>query len=103
MLAAIYQPESLIPYLIWKSAPSSSNGNEQSHRNVNRDGVGLTILAGIMRGMQFDARLEAGRKLFKTQGIYSRDQMATHFRRSEKAFNRNCELDLFSKRNITIN
>ncbi|KJA15069.1 hypothetical protein HYPSUDRAFT_59028 [Hypholoma sublateritium FD-334 SS-4] len=89
VLPAIYQPQSLIPYLIWKSAPSSSNGNEQSHRNVNRDGVGLTILAGIMRGMQFDARLEASRKLFKTQGIFSRDQMATHFRRSEKAFNRN--------------
>ncbi|KAF8180705.1 hypothetical protein K438DRAFT_2021287 [Mycena galopus ATCC 62051] len=53
---AIYQPASLIPLEIWKAAPSTSNGNEQAHRNINRDGVNLTMLGGIMRGMQYDAR-----------------------------------------------
>ncbi|KAF9472113.1 hypothetical protein BDN70DRAFT_909218 [Pholiota conissans] len=87
-IPAIYQPASFIPHVIWKASPSSSNGNEQSHRNVNRDGVGLTILGGIMRGMQFDARIEAGRELFKTTGIFSRDQLSTHFHRSKRAVNR---------------
>ncbi|KAJ6452183.1 hypothetical protein C8R47DRAFT_998159 [Mycena vitilis] len=55
-LPALYQPLSLIPLEIWKSAPSTTNGNEQAHRNINRDGVNLTMLGAIMRGMQYDAR-----------------------------------------------
>ncbi|KAF7333761.1 hypothetical protein MVEN_02332800 [Mycena venus] len=48
-LPALYQPASLIPLEIWKSAPSTMNGNEQAHRNINRDGVNLTMLGAIMR------------------------------------------------------
>ncbi|KAJ7635342.1 hypothetical protein FB45DRAFT_697507, partial [Roridomyces roridus] len=55
-LPALYQPRSRIPLEIWKSAPSTTNGNEQAHRNINRDGVNLTMLGAIMRGMQYDAR-----------------------------------------------
>ncbi|KAJ6616744.1 hypothetical protein B0H10DRAFT_1635502, partial [Mycena sp. CBHHK59/15] len=55
-LPALYQPSSLIPIEIWKSAPSTTNGNQQAHRNINRDGVNLTMLGGIMRGVQYDAR-----------------------------------------------
>ncbi|KJA22509.1 hypothetical protein HYPSUDRAFT_215715 [Hypholoma sublateritium FD-334 SS-4] len=87
-LPGIYQPASYIPYEIWKAAPTSSNGNEQGHRNVYRDGVGLTILGGIMRGMQFDARAETSCQLFEDQGIYSRDHQSTHFRRYERAVDR---------------
>jgi hypothetical protein len=47
-IPALYQPASLIPLEIWKSAPSTTNGNEQAHRNINRDGVNLTMLGGIM-------------------------------------------------------
>ncbi|KAF8573655.1 hypothetical protein K439DRAFT_1374742 [Ramaria rubella] len=54
-LAALYQPASQIPIDIWKVSPSTSNGNEQAHRSINRDGVKLTMLAGIMRGMQYDS------------------------------------------------
>ncbi|KAJ7817391.1 hypothetical protein B0H14DRAFT_2374051 [Mycena olivaceomarginata] len=79
-LPALYQPMSLIPLEIWKASPSSTNGNEQSHRNVNRDGVNLTLLAGIMRGMQYDAR--------SSHGIYHRDQISTHFRRAQRSVNR---------------
>ncbi|KAJ7769144.1 hypothetical protein DFH07DRAFT_769047 [Mycena maculata] len=43
-LPALYQPASLIPLEIWKSAPSTTNRNEQAHRNINRDGVNLTML-----------------------------------------------------------
>lgn len=87
-LPALYQPYSLIPYDVWKASPSSTNGNEQSHRNIYRDGVNLTVLAGIMRGMQFDARATTSIKLFDEHGIYPRDQQATHFRRYERSVHR---------------
>ena len=53
-LLALYWPESRIPLDIWRAAPATTNGNEQAHRNINRDGVGLTLLAGVMQGMQCD-------------------------------------------------
>ncbi|KAG1814626.1 uncharacterized protein BJ212DRAFT_1242882, partial [Suillus subaureus] len=53
-LPALYQPNSLIPLEIWKALPTTTNSNEQAHRNVNRDGVGLTLLGGIMRGFHYD-------------------------------------------------
>ncbi|KAJ6477249.1 hypothetical protein DFH09DRAFT_1293043 [Mycena vulgaris] len=87
-LPALYQPMSLIPLEIWKSAPSTTNGNEQAHRNINRDGVNLTMLGGIMRGMQYDARAMGALELHSSQGIYSRDQTATHFRRLQRSLNR---------------
>ncbi|KAJ7292092.1 hypothetical protein C8J57DRAFT_1212498 [Mycena rebaudengoi] len=87
-LPALYQPASLIPLEIWKSAPSTTNGNEQAHRNINRDGVNLTVLGGIMRGMQYDARAMGALELHSSQGVYSRDQTATHFRRLQRSLNR---------------
>ncbi|KAJ6554288.1 hypothetical protein B0H19DRAFT_1029451 [Mycena capillaripes] len=87
-LPALYQPLSRIPPEIWKSAPSTTNGNEQAHRNINRDGVNLTMLGGIMRGMQYDARAMAALDLHSSQGIYARDQTATHFRRLQRSHNR---------------
>lgn len=56
-LPALYQPNSLIPLEIWKASPTTTNGNEQAHRNVNRDGVGLTLLGGIMRGFHYDENI----------------------------------------------
>ncbi|KAF9221241.1 hypothetical protein BS17DRAFT_653561, partial [Gyrodon lividus] len=52
MIPALYQPCSLIPLYIWKASPSTTNGNEQSHRNANCNGIGLILLAGIMHGQQ---------------------------------------------------
>ncbi|KAJ6517779.1 hypothetical protein DFH09DRAFT_1098682 [Mycena vulgaris] len=86
-LPALYQPLSLIPLDIWTSAPSTTNGNEQAHRNINRDGVNLTMLGGIMRGMQYDARAMGALELHASQGIYSRDQTSTHFRRLQRSLN----------------
>ncbi|KAF8187083.1 hypothetical protein K438DRAFT_1835610 [Mycena galopus ATCC 62051] len=85
---AIYQSASLIPLEIWKAALSTSNRNEQAHRNINCDGVNLTMLSGIMRGMQYDARVVDTLQLYSSQGIYVRDQMATHFRRLQRSLNR---------------
>ncbi|KAF8582115.1 hypothetical protein K439DRAFT_1511977 [Ramaria rubella] len=81
-IAALYQPASKIPIEVWKASPSTSNGNEQAHRSINRDGVKLTMLAGIMRGMQYDSRVLSGLELLRMYGISTRDQLQTHFRRA---------------------
>ncbi|KAF8577366.1 hypothetical protein K439DRAFT_1622158 [Ramaria rubella] len=56
VIPTIYQPASKIPLEVWQAAPLTSNGNKQAHRNVNRDGTGLTLLAAIMCGLQYDVR-----------------------------------------------
>ena len=54
MIPALYQPHSLIPLYIWKASPSTTNGNEQAHHNINQEGTGLTLLAGVIQGQQHD-------------------------------------------------
>lgn len=78
MIPALYQPRSLIPSSIWKASPSTTNGNEQAHRNVNRDGTSLTLLAGIMRGQQHDMQMISGIDLHVSHGINRRDTLSTH-------------------------
>ncbi|KAF8955028.1 hypothetical protein BDZ97DRAFT_1634183, partial [Flammula alnicola] len=72
VLPAIYQPRSLIPLEVWLASPPTTNGNEQGHRNIMRDGIGLTLLGGIMRGLQHDFRIMVGLLLQQTFGIHSR-------------------------------
>ena len=76
-LPALHFPHSLIPRDIWKACPTTTNGNEQSHRNINRDGTNLTVLSGIMRGQEYDDRTEASININKTYGINPRDSAAT--------------------------
>jgi hypothetical protein len=87
-LPALYQPLSLIPPYIWKASPSTTNGNEQAHRNVNRDGVGLTLLAGIMRGYQYNFRTMSSMDLHQTYGVGHRDAASTHVHRAKRAVSR---------------
>ncbi|KAF8580569.1 hypothetical protein K439DRAFT_1519400, partial [Ramaria rubella] len=42
----------------------------------------LTMLAGIMRGMQYDSRAMCRLKVLHKHGIHTWDQHATHFRRA---------------------
>lgn len=77
-LPALYQPASLIPLDIWKGMTLSTNSGEQQHRNVYRDGVNLTMLAGIIRGMQYDWRAMVSIDLYRTTGIQYRDEPATY-------------------------
>ncbi|KAF8587795.1 hypothetical protein K439DRAFT_1630415 [Ramaria rubella] len=83
VIPAIYQPASKVPLEIWQSVPSTSNGNEQAHRNINRDGTGLTLLAAIMRGLQYDVRAVRSVGLMREAGIHQRDQEPSYFRRAE--------------------
>ncbi|KAF8573740.1 hypothetical protein K439DRAFT_1624842 [Ramaria rubella] len=83
-LAALYQPASKISIEVWKALPSTSNSNKQAYRSINRDGVKLMMLAGIMHGMQYDSHAMTGLKLLSTYSISSRDQQPTHFRRAAR-------------------
>ncbi|KAF9232988.1 hypothetical protein BU15DRAFT_66970 [Melanogaster broomeanus] len=87
-LPALYQPESLIPSIIWKACPSTTNGNEQAHRNAYRDGVNLTLLAGIMKGMKYDQAAMVSIDTHSTFGIMTRDTDATHAFRAARAVSR---------------
>ncbi|KIJ43707.1 hypothetical protein M422DRAFT_252951 [Sphaerobolus stellatus SS14] len=84
-LAAIYHPKSKIPLHIWKAAPSTSNGNEQAHRNVNRDGMKLSLLAATMFGEGVDFRQLNGIDILLKHGIHNRDQVQSHFRQAARA------------------
>ncbi|KAF8588892.1 hypothetical protein K439DRAFT_1613231 [Ramaria rubella] len=81
-IGALYQPASKTPIEVWKALPSTSNSNEQAHRSINRDGVKLTMLAGIMHGIQYDSCAISGLELLRMYGISTRDQLQTHFQRA---------------------
>ncbi|KAG1815078.1 uncharacterized protein BJ212DRAFT_1447397 [Suillus subaureus] len=84
-LPAIYRPMSFIPIAIWKALPTTTNGNEQAHRNINRDGINLTLLAGIMRGYEYDVRATSSIDLHIIHGINTRDNESTHLHRAKRA------------------
>ncbi|KAF8998098.1 hypothetical protein BDQ17DRAFT_1195993, partial [Cyathus striatus] len=54
VIPALYHPQSKIPLDVWQASLSSTNGNEQACRNINCDGINLTLLGGIMHGMHYD-------------------------------------------------
>ncbi|KIJ46901.1 hypothetical protein M422DRAFT_249642 [Sphaerobolus stellatus SS14] len=81
-MAAIYWGKSFMPLSVWKAAPSTSNGNEQAHRNINRDGIKLSILAGAMIGYHLDSRVMSMLEVGELLGIDTNNQATTHFRRS---------------------
>ncbi|KIK33428.1 hypothetical protein CY34DRAFT_49613, partial [Suillus luteus UH-Slu-Lm8-n1] len=83
-LPALYQPMSLIPLALWKASPSTTNGNEQAHRNAYREGVHLTLLAGIMKGMKFDQGATSSMDVHATFGVSTRDQEATQVYRATR-------------------
>ncbi|KAF8488469.1 hypothetical protein BU17DRAFT_72797 [Hysterangium stoloniferum] len=71
--------------LVLKASPFTSNGNEQVHWNINRDRIKLMMLAGIMRGMQFDSRCMASLDILCKYGINVRDQQATQARAIQRS------------------
>lgn len=45
---------SYIPLAVWKAGDSTSNLVESVHADVNREGVGCTLVGGILKGQRFD-------------------------------------------------
>jgi len=91
VIPAIYRPASKIPLEVWQAAPWTTNGNEQAHRSINRDGIGLSVVAAGNFGLQYDSRMLSSIKLAKAESIYPRDQLQTHSKRADRAFFRNSE------------
>ncbi|KAF8126785.1 hypothetical protein EV363DRAFT_1298507 [Boletus edulis] len=87
-LPALYYPESLMPLEFWQACPTTTNGNEQAHRSINRDGTNLTLLAGIMRGQEYDKRAATSINVHMEYGINSRDQPSTHNFRALRSVSR---------------
>ncbi|KIJ46297.1 hypothetical protein M422DRAFT_250346 [Sphaerobolus stellatus SS14] len=85
LLAAIYRPLSKIPVEVWKASPNTTNGNEQSHRNIYRDGRKMSLVPGAMRGFQYDSRSMVTLKLFEEHGIQPRDRLPTYYLRASRA------------------
>ncbi|KZV98486.1 hypothetical protein EXIGLDRAFT_832155 [Exidia glandulosa HHB12029] len=88
-IPALYHPYSKIPLHVWLAGASNSNGVEQAHRNVNRDGKGLPLVGGIQRGRQYDAREEKSTLVMQNENIAPRYGPATHAMRQERAIVRN--------------
>ena len=83
----IYWPTSRIPLEVWKASPPKTNGNEQSHRNINRDGMGLTLLAGVMQGLHYDRHAKHGIKEIAKTGVQMREEVATHHNCKRRTIN----------------
>ncbi|KAF8981822.1 hypothetical protein BDQ17DRAFT_1262674, partial [Cyathus striatus] len=67
------------------SSPLSTNGNEQSHQDINHNGINLTMLGGIMHGMQYDFCIHSSIALLLTQGINMCDQLSTEFHHPQRS------------------
>ncbi|KIJ32919.1 hypothetical protein M422DRAFT_265259 [Sphaerobolus stellatus SS14] len=85
MLAAVYRPASQIPVDVWKASPNTTNGNEQSHRNIYRDGRKLSLVPGALRGFQYDHRAMVTLKVLEEHGIHPRDRLPTYYLRASRA------------------
>lgn len=61
--------KSFIPKLIWQVGDSTSNIIESVHADVNREGVGCTLVGGVKKGQYFDNMKEKTLQTLETTGI----------------------------------
>ncbi|KAG1876289.1 hypothetical protein F4604DRAFT_1581198, partial [Suillus subluteus] len=84
--------------------PATTNDNEQAHRNVNCDGVNLTLLGGVMRGRAFDDRAVQSIDVHASLGIATRDRDSTHsstYRAPSRSITRQgMQLHFYSRQSI---
>ncbi|EJD54155.1 hypothetical protein AURDEDRAFT_157408 [Auricularia subglabra TFB-10046 SS5] len=92
-IRALYHPESKIPLAVWRAGKSNSNGVEQKHRNINRDGKHLSMLGGIQLGMQHDTREQRSGEVVISEGIHPRYRPATDGMREERSLVRKVRSD----------
>lgn len=87
-LAAVYRPYSRVEKIDWMASPRTTNGNEQSHRDIYRDGINLTVLSGIKTGEEYDRRAAVTYSLPTSQQIERRDRVQSHSFRTERTYTR---------------
>lgn len=76
LLAGAYGARSWIDLDDWLAAPDDTNGVEQSHRDIYRDGTQLSLVAALMYGMQFDRRAEEALRNFEASGVRHSDTIS---------------------------
>lgn len=76
-MPGIYRPQSFISLERWLAAHYTTNISESKHTELNIDGRGLTLVGGIMVGLDFDARALAVHHLSITQLLHPRYREAT--------------------------
>ncbi|KAG8957771.1 hypothetical protein FRC00_003541 [Tulasnella sp. 408] len=87
-LPGIYRPKSKIPLDHWLAANYTTNGIEQKHADLNRDGKALSLLSGIMLGFQYDARSLQAQTITATFLMFPRHKEATVSARMQLAIRR---------------
>ena len=85
-----------MPPEFWQASPTMTNGNEQSHHNINRDAINLTLLGEIMHGQYYDGRVSNSLNTNTTYGIQQRDKASTYSPTL-------CLTDCFAPRSVNIN
>lgn len=85
---------SFIPIAIWKASPMTTNGNEQAHRNINQDGINLTLLAGIMHGYEYDVHATSSIDLHIIHRINTCNNESTHLHRAKCTVSQQSKLEL---------
>ena len=78
VIPALYFPRSLMPPKVWKASPTTTNGNEQAHRNINRDGISLTLLGCVMHGQDYNAQVNKSIETHSIYRIHTRNRISTH-------------------------
>lgn len=63
-LQALCWEQSCIPHNIWTAADSTSNVIEALHSDVNREGVNYSLVAGYIRGREFDYRKDRSHQVY---------------------------------------
>jgi hypothetical protein len=84
-LQALYRPTSFITEDIWRACPATTNDDTI---DVDRDGVNLTLLGGIMRGLAFDDRAVQSIDVHVSLGVGTRDRDSTHVYRVSRSITR---------------
>lgn len=62
----------MIPFEVWNAGDSTSNLIESVHADVNREGVGCTLIGGVKKGRAFDAMKMTSLKVFRILQNFSR-------------------------------
>lgn len=71
--------ESRIPKAIWLTTPSSTNIGEAAHRDIQREGVKLTLLGAILRGNAHDRNVRRSREAFEQTRVEPRYTVSSTF------------------------
>ncbi|KAF7322124.1 hypothetical protein MKEN_00736200 [Mycena kentingensis (nom. inval.)] len=68
--AGICHAKSKIPLAVWQAGDSTTNLIEAVHRDVNREGVHLTLLGGVQKGLAFDSFKQRTMRVQENYGIF---------------------------------